>query len=103
MGFRYEVISGDSHLDLAPERWTPRVPDKWRHLTPKRITFPGGGEGIDVEGKTPYALGLAVTGKPYQQHRLDGLRYEGSPGTGTADERVREQDLDGVDAEVLFT
>ena len=103
MDVRYNVISGDSHLDLAPERWTARVPETWRHLAPRRITFSGGGEGIEVEGKTPYALGLAVTGKPYQEHRLDGVSYEGSPGTGPPEQRIREQDMDGVDAEVMFT
>ena len=29
-------------------------------------------------------------------------RYEGTPGTGTPEQRLQEQDQDGIDAEVLF-
>lgn len=103
MAVRYDVVSGDSHLEFDPGKWTPRVPAKWRDRAPRRITLPTGGDGILMEGKGLYTLGLAVTGKPYQEHRLDGIRYEGSPGTGSPEQRVREQDLDGVDAEVIFT
>src|SRR5207237_1333465 len=34
--------------------------------------------------------------KPYQQN------YETTPGTGPAEQRLKEQDIDGIDAEVLF-
>ena len=103
MAVRYRVISGDSHLEFDPGRWTPRVPAKWRDRAPRRITLPSGGDGILMEGRGLYTLGLAVTGKPYQEHRLDGIRYDGSPGTGSPEHRVREQDMDGVDAEIIFT
>lgn len=103
MSVRYQVISGDSHLEFDPGRWTPRVPAKWRDRAPQRITLPNGGDGILIEGRSLYVLGLAVTGKPYQEHRLDAVRYEGSPGTGSPEQRVREQDMDGVDAEIIFT
>ncbi len=103
MAVRYNVISGDSHLEFSPEKWTPHVPAKWRDRAPRRVTLPNGGDGIVMEGRTTYVLGLAVTGKPYEQHRLDGIRYEGSPGTGSPEQRVREQDMDGVDAEIIFT
>ena len=31
----YKCISGDSHLDIRPERWTPRVPKRWRDRAPR--------------------------------------------------------------------
>jgi len=56
-----------------------------------------------VEGRPLYVTGLAVTGTPYEEHSPSGIRYEGSPGTGTPERRLQEQDRDGVDAEVMFT
>lgn len=103
MAQRYNIISGDSHLEVAPTRWTPRVPAKWRDRAPRVVTLPTGGDGVLMENRTPYVLGLAVTGKPYQEHRLNGIHYEGSPGTGAPERRVQEQNTDGVDAEVMFT
>ncbi len=45
-------------------------------------------------------------GLPYEERRpfdpLPGENYESSPGTGSPEQRLREQDKDGVDAEVLF-
>lgn len=103
MARRYQVISGDSHMEISPERWTPRVPAAWRERAPKLVKLSSGGDGWIIESRTPYVLGLAVTGKPYQEHRLNGITYEGSPGAGSPEQRVREQDTDGIDAEVIFT
>ena len=45
-------------------------------------------------------------GLPYEERRpfdpLPGENYENSPGTGSPEQRLLEQDKDGVDAEVLF-
>ena len=67
---RYNVISADSHLEVAPTRWTPRVPEKWRERAPRLVTLAGGGDGVLIENRPPYVLGLAVTGKPYQEQDL---------------------------------
>jgi uncharacterized protein len=103
MGNRYQAISGDSHLEISPDRWTNRVPDRYRDFAPRLVKLPDGGDGVIVENRPVYTLGLAVTGKPYEEHSPVGIRYEGSPGTGTAEQRLQEEDLDGIDAEVLFT
>jgi predicted TIM-barrel fold metal-dependent hydrolase len=99
----YKLISADSHLEIDPSRWTNRIPAKYRDFAPRLVKLPDGGDGIIVENRPLYTLGLAVTGKPYEEHSPVGIRYEGSPGTGTAEQRLQEQNLDGVDAEVLFT
>jgi predicted TIM-barrel fold metal-dependent hydrolase len=99
----YKVISADSHLELSPERWTGRVPAKYRDLAPRLIKLPHGGDGIMIEGQPVYVLGAAITGKPYEEHQLYGINYEGSPGAGSPQDRLKEQDIDGVDAEVMYT
>jgi uncharacterized protein len=103
MAKQYRIISGDSHLDIVPERWTPRVPARWRDRVPRLVQLENGGDGIIVENRPPMSPGLAITGKPFEEHEPDIVIWEGSPGTGTPDQRLREQDQDGVDAEILFT
>lgn len=34
MSGKYRVMSGDSHLEVAPERWTPRVPSQYQSSCP---------------------------------------------------------------------
>ncbi len=100
---KFNVVSADSHLEISPERWTNRVPPEHRDRAPRLIKLPHGGDGVIVEGRDVYVLGLAITGKPPEEHRLFGLNYEGSPGAGTSQDRVMEQEQDGVDGEVLYT
>ena len=99
----FNVISADSHLEISPERWVGRVPIEHRDRAPRLIKLPHGGDGIVLEGRDVYVLGLAITGRPPEEHRLFGINYEGSPGAGTSEQRAKEQDQDGVDAEVLYT
>ncbi len=103
MAQRYNVISADSHLEISPERWTARVPAQHRGLAPRLVKLADGGDGIIVENRALYILGLAVTGKRYEEHSPVGICYDGSPGTGSAEQRLSEQDIDGVDGEVLYT
>ena len=103
MARRYRIISGDSHLEISPERWRARTPDKFRDRAPRLLKLPNGGDAILIENRPLSVLGLAVTGKPYQEYRPTGVNYEGSPGTGSPEQRLSEQERDGVDAEVLFT
>lgn len=99
----YRLISADSHLEISPERWTARVPAKYRDRAPRLVRLPDGGDGIIVENRSLYVLGLAITGKPYEEHSLTGVGYEGGAGAGSPEKRLREQDQDKIDAEVLFT
>ena len=56
-----------------------------------------------MENRPPRSPGATtITGIPYEQHGLQKYWFEG-PGTGAPEQRLWEQDRDGVDAEVLFT
>ena len=99
----YRIFSADSHLEISPERWTQRVPAKYRDRAPRLVKLANGGDGVIVEGRPLYVVGLAIAGKPYERHELTGVRYDGSEGTGTPEERLKEQDQDGVSGEILFT
>lgn len=103
MANNYRLFSADSHLEISPERWTPRVLAKYRGRAPKLIKLANGGDGIIIENRAMYVLGLAVAGKPYEEHELTGLNYETSAGAGSPEQRLREQERDGVEGEVLYT
>ena len=99
----YRLFSADSHLEISPERWTARVPAKYRDRAPRLVKLANGGDAVIVEGRPLYVVGLASAGKPYERHELTGVNYQGSEGAGTPEQRLKEQDQDGVEGEVLYT
>ena len=50
----------------------------------------------------PAAAADLYGGKGRDEYVPFGGRYEGTPGTGTPEQRIQEQNQDGIDAEVLF-
>ena len=104
MAGKYHLLSADSHLEIAPDRWTQRVPAEFRDRAPRRIKLPNGGDGIIVENRNLYILGLAITSdRPFEDHTLSGVSYDWGAGAGPPEQRVREQQQDGLDGEVMFT
>jgi len=101
---KVQMVSGDSHLDFPPERWTHRVPAKWRDRAPRRIKLANGDDAFIIENRRPHSPSLQITGTggAYDKHDINGVSYDG-PGTGSPARRLGEQDQDGVDAEVLYT
>lgn len=101
----YEAVSADSHLEAPPDLWSSRLPDKYRDRAPHVVQLEDGGDGWAMGDAEPVPLGLQVTGgQKYTEFTERGRSYaEGLPGTGAAESRVNEQDLDGIDAEVLFS
>ncbi len=100
----YRYISADSHLEIDSKHWLPRVPDKYRVLAPQLVRQPDGSDAWTIGDKItrPAAAADLYGGKGRDRYEPFNGRYEGTPGTGGADQRVREQDQDGIDAEVLF-
>ena len=103
MASKYRLFSADSHLEISPARWTDRVPEKYRDRAPRLVKLANGGDGIIIEGRPLYVVGLAIAGKPYERHELRGISYEGSEGAGSPEQRLKEQEKDGVDGEILYT
>lgn len=103
MSREYRLVSADSHLEISPERWTPRVAARYRDRAPRLIHLANGSNGLIIENRPLYVVGLDLSGKPYEEHSIKDAVFQGSPGTGSPEQRLREQDADRVDAEVLFT
>lgn len=103
MARTYRFISGDSHLEIDSKWWLPRVPAQYRDQAPRVVRLPDGSDAWSVEGQTlrqiPFDL---YGGKGRDVWKPWGQNYESTPGTGDGAQRIREQDIDGIDAEVLF-
>ena len=109
----YRVISGDGHIDLE---WLPHdlfvsnVPAKWRDRAPHVVeTVEGKSWVAEGKGLTSFAFGGPVNFRPpergvsvhidrmHDAGFFDGKSHPTSPGL-----RLRDQELDGVDAEVIY-
>ncbi|MBK7948264.1 MAG: amidohydrolase family protein [Deltaproteobacteria bacterium] len=101
----YRVISGDGHIETPPEGWVKHVPAKYRDRAPRLIRLENGADGWLVEGQPMLHNGQNIKGRgPVKFANASYYNEDGSPreGAGDGKQRLREQDLDGIDAEVLF-
>jgi len=105
MGRQYQVISGDGHLETPPD-FVAFVPEKFQDRAPKLIRLPdGGGDAWLVEGMPLAYASQNLKGRGVV--RFKGQSYfndDGSRTDGAGDglQRLREQDEDGIDAELLY-
>lgn len=98
-------ISGDSHLETSPEHWVERVPAAHRDRAPRATRLADGTDALLIEGVPARRLNMGdFYGGKGRENRTwgGGSTYENTPGTGSPDQRIHEQDLDGIAAEVLF-
>jgi uncharacterized protein len=105
MARTYSVISCDGHLEIPPDAWLRHVPLEHRDRAPRLVHLAGGGEGWIVEGMPIIHNGQNVSaGRPLKVLGQSYWNDDGTPaaGTGDAAQRLREQDFDGIDAEVLY-
>jgi predicted TIM-barrel fold metal-dependent hydrolase len=98
------LISSDGHLEVVPERWTGRMPARLRGKAPRTIKLPDGGDAILVEGQKPYPVPFLDlrAGRTNETWQPFGVTVKDTAGVGPPEQRIREQDMDGLHAEVLF-
>ena len=51
MARQYNLMSSDGHLEVPPERWVHRVPEKYRDRAPHTVHLPDGGDALMIEGQ----------------------------------------------------
>lgn len=98
------LVSGDSHLQVPADFWTDRVPSQYQQWVPKRVKLPGGGEAIvSADGKKYVgATGTYAGHTPEDFDALTAFDYATAVGAGPPEQRLREQDQDGVGAELIY-
>jgi predicted TIM-barrel fold metal-dependent hydrolase len=114
---KYDVISADCHVDLIwlpPDLFTANAPGALKERMPYVTDGPRGKEWVTKNGATFGLMnGMGSAGRKYEPgkiHRSDrmastGLYADGDKGIRRLtdpDLRLKEQDRDGVQAEVLY-
>ena len=103
MARSYRYVSADSHFESPPDLWTHRVPAKYRDRAPRRIKLSNGMDAIVEEGRPiEYSGTNQFAGKSPEEFSPVGLDFDNARGAGSPEERLKEQDADGIDAEVLY-
>src|SRR5262245_1146464 len=97
------LISADSHVVPLPTFWRDYFPARWRDHAP-RVESTYAAHVLVYEGRpTPVMSINSIAGKPREGQ---GLRYrrfaEQVPGGHDPRARLRDQDRDGIIAEVLY-
>ena len=117
----FKLISADSHVNEPPEAWA-RVQKQYGERAPRVVKDPRGvpkGTWLLIDGLPPVGLShyskALVVGKNHgiseveQEKHLETIRfnenfrYEDYPGGWEPAARLRDQDIDGVAAEILFS
>jgi predicted TIM-barrel fold metal-dependent hydrolase len=99
---KYEFISADSHLEMRADACKAWVPKKYSDWIPRRVDLPDGGEGYVIKGSPPVVGHQSLfAGHSVEEFTPFGSKWAG-PGTGGPEQRLEEQDTDGVDAEILY-
>ncbi len=67
---KYRCISAYSHLEIRPDRYTNRIPAKYRDHAPQVITLQDGTLAVLQEGKPIERLISNIAcGRPYEERR----------------------------------
>src|SRR5919109_426378 len=102
----YTVISADSHMIEPPNLWTERLDKKYRDQAPHVEENEKGSffvaPGIQA---SRVSLGFAAgrSGKELEEYFKKGNFAGARPSGWDPVERIKDQDVDGVGAEVLYT
>lgn len=100
---QYKVISADDHVQEASDAWTKRVPAKFRDRAPRIERGPDGDAWV-IDGKRGRSIGGGVqAGKKFEEYNLKDATYATiRPGSYDPVERLKDMDMDGIDAQILY-
>ncbi len=105
----YRLISADSHVSEPPDLWATRCNEKFRGRAPRLAVNPPGLEGAYFlyEGYAPHPIGIGLgAGKSPEELKefLTKATYaDARPGGWDPAERLKDNEIDGVEADVLYT
>lgn len=108
----HPIISADCHIDMTwmpGDLWTTNAPARWKELVPQVRQTPDGprwyAEGQELGVFGGLGFGFTPVQRGYSKH-VDKMFevgfYEGGPHPTTPELRLKDQDLDGIVAEVMY-
>src|SRR5580704_1762902 len=101
------IVSADSHMIEPANLWVERIDNRFKERAPRAVTNTDKpGAYFHAEGLRPFPVAaVAATGRDgeeYAKHMKTG--YEGvRPSGWDPVERIKDQEIDGVQSEVLYT
>ena len=108
----YCIISADCHIDMTwmpGDLWVKNAPARFRDLVPQVRQTPDGPRWYAEEKELGVFGGLGFgfdrVQRGFSKHvekMFEVGFYEGGPHPTTPDLRLKDQDLDGIDAEVMY-
>jgi predicted TIM-barrel fold metal-dependent hydrolase len=100
----YKVVSTDDHITEPPGLFDGRLPKKFADRTPKVVRTDEGVDAWDVDGTLHPNSGLAnAAGQKVEEFSPKGKTFDAMrPGCYDPKERIKDMDIDGVDAHVCF-
>ncbi len=105
---KFEIVSADGHTMEPPYMWERFLPKRFHAQMPKLVKDPDGGDAWElVPGQPVMPIGLVTNagewGKRYEDNSWFGESYDTiRQGAFDGKARLDEQNIDGVDAEVLY-
>lgn len=101
------VVSADSHMMEPADLWETRLDRKFRDSAPRVVMNESRpGYSFVAPGIRPFPVaggfGIGKSGEDLKEHLRKGYEAARPSGWDPA-ERIKDQELDGVDAEVLYT
>src|SRR5262245_6297642 len=104
----HRIISADSHFVEPPSMWAERIDKQFRDRAPHTVRGLNGREGefFVCENINPFPVaaffGAGVPSEQLPEHNKKG--FEAAPASvWDPAARIKDQDLDGVQAEVSYT
>jgi predicted TIM-barrel fold metal-dependent hydrolase len=99
----YKLISSDSHVTMPDDAWQEYLDPEFRDRAP-RVERTDEGDFRVFEGhRSPIMTLNNLAGKKPEEFSLNVRKLEDQrSGAGDPAERIKDMDLDGVDAEVLY-
>src|SRR6266536_2662131 len=107
----YKIFSADSHVSEPGDLWVERIDKEYQFRAPRLERRERHGKLQDFwiyEGFPPHSVGVGLGAAAYA--RGGELFREGERGYGDAlpggwdpAERIKDQDIDGVDGEIIHT
>src|SRR5215472_1638219 len=100
----YRVIDADSHLNSPPDLYVSRVPAKYKERAPRLVSADGHDAWvIDGGAQRPLTILAAAAGRTPAELAKRFIRFEEMmPGAHDPKARLKDLDVDGIDAQVLF-
>lgn len=101
---QYHVVSADSHVVEVPDIWANYMDLAFRSRAP-RVVNQGGKDTWIVEGleSRPLPMLVSMAGVKSENLKTEGRLEDLHKGGWDPHARIKDMDLDGMDAEVLYT